>query len=300
MDRRRMCPHCRAFISRDERVCPYCDVRVSSGTSPLSAGEAIAGLIPEHAFTTFLLLLINGVVWTASVIISRQAGNAGALMAIDGQTLVLLGAKYSPLIQGSGQWWRLITAGFLHGGAAHILMNSWAMFDLGRQVDIVYGSARYLVYYFVGTLTGFWFSLLFSSGSLSVGASAGLFGLLGAMIAVGFLSKTGLAQQIRADYMRYAGYSLIFGGITMFFDWLRIDNMAHVGGLVGGFCAAMIAGLPRPVIPARERMWKLAAWICVLVTVLSFVRMAGYYEVMTRAPRRPLAPVVRPAPAERL
>ena len=277
MDRRRMCPNCRAFISSDDRVCQYCGNTIK----PKSAidGDVLSSLIPEHAYTTFVLLLINGAMWTASIIISRKMGNPNALMSIDGHTLIMLGGKSNQYIRGFGQWWRLITAGFLHGGAMHILMNSWAMFDLGRQVDMVYGSARYLVFYFVGTVTGFWFSYLFSSGSLSVGASAGLFGLIGAMIAVGSLSKTAFAQEVRSDYLRYAGYSFLFGALAMFMNWLRIDNMAHLGGLIGGFCTAYIAGLPRPVIPVKERMWKLAAWICVLMTILSFVRMVQFYEL---------------------
>jgi rhomboid protease GluP len=301
MERRRMCPNCRAFISRDDRVCQYCGVSLSKSSSPAVSGDLLAGLIPEHAFTTFVLLLINGVVWTASIIISRQAGHGDALMSIDGQTLVLLGAKFTPYIRNAGQWWRLVTAGFLHGGALHILMNSWAMFDLGRQVDVVYGSARYLVFYFIGTITGFWFSVMFSPQSLSVGASAGLFGLLGAMIAVGFLSNSAMAREIRSSYMRFAGYSLLFGVLTMFGGPLRIDNMAHIGGLVGGFGAAMIAGLPRPVIPMKERMWKLAAWICVLITILSFVRMVQFFELMNRTPMiAPRPAVTRELPSERL
>ena len=54
-----------------------------------------------------------------------------------------------------GQWWRLVTAGFLHGGLFHILMNSWVLFDLGAQVEQVYGARRMLVFYFVSTVGGF-------------------------------------------------------------------------------------------------------------------------------------------------
>ena len=80
-----------------------------------------------------------------------------------------------------GEWWRLLTAGFLHGGLFHILMNSWVLFDLGAQVEEIYGTSRYLVFYFIATVTGFLASAVFS-GALSIGASAGIFGLIGAMI----------------------------------------------------------------------------------------------------------------------
>src|SRR5882724_1576135 len=116
MDRRRMCPNCRAFISSDDRQCQYCGVSLQSPAKTKLASSSGEGLIPEHAFTTFMLLLVNGAMWAISIILSRQAGNAEALMDIDGETLVLLGAKFTPYIRDAGQWWRLVTAGFLHGG----------------------------------------------------------------------------------------------------------------------------------------------------------------------------------------
>ena len=67
-----------------------------------------------------------------------------------------------------GQWWRLITAGFLHGGILHILMNSWVLFDLGAEVEQIYGTSRLIVFYFVSTVTGFW-------ASSHIGACVGRF-----------------------------------------------------------------------------------------------------------------------------
>src|SRR5258708_5529354 len=103
MDRRRMCPNCRAFISSDDKQCQYCGFKLQSAaqTRVSSNGE---GFIPEHAFTTFMLLLINGAMWAISMMLSRQAGNGEALMNIDGETLVLLGAKYTPSIRIDGEW----------------------------------------------------------------------------------------------------------------------------------------------------------------------------------------------------
>ena len=297
MDRRRMCPNCRAFISSDDRQCQYCGVALQSvAQTKLRASSGGEGFIPEHAFTTFILLLINAAMWAISMILSSQAGNEHALMNIDGETLVLLGAKFTPYIRGAGQWWRLITAGFLHGGLLHIAMNGWAMLSIGRQVDMVYGSARYLIIFFAGTAGGFWMSLMFSPASLSVGASAGLCGLVGSMIAVGFLSKSQVAASLRQGYLQYAGFVVVLGALTSFGGGLRIDNMAHIGGLGAGFAAAMIVGLPMPVIPARERLWTLAAWICVLLTVFSFFQMVMFF---TRMHQAPLIPPASPAPKVR-
>src|ERR1035437_3996844 len=112
-----------------------------------------------------------------------RAGNGDALWNIDIRTLVEFGAKFNMGLA-NGEWWRLVTAGFLHGGLLHILMNSWVLFDLGAQVEEVYGANRLLVFYFLSTASGFLASAWWSP-VLSVGASAGVFGLIGAMIALG-------------------------------------------------------------------------------------------------------------------
>ena len=93
----------------------------------------------------------------------------------------------------SGEWWRLVTAGFLHGGLMHILMNSWVLFDLGAQVEEMYGSSRMLVIYFVST-RGRLLSQHAVEPGPSVGASAGLFGLIGAMIALGVRHRNALGD----------------------------------------------------------------------------------------------------------
>jgi len=155
-------------------------------------GEILGGLIPHTHFTTAMILLINFGLFAATVIYGMRAGHADALWGIDGLTLFAFGAKYREAMVLDGQWWRLVTAGFLHGGLLHIAMNSWVLFDLGAQVEESYGSSRFLVFYFVSTVFGFLASFWFSN-SLSVGASAGLMGLIGAMIALGVRgeSRTG-------------------------------------------------------------------------------------------------------------
>ncbi len=96
-----------------------------------------------------------------------------------------------------GQWWRLVTAGFLHGGVLHILMNSWVLFDLGAEVETFYGTSRLIVFYFVSTVTGFAASSHINGGHFSVGSSAGIFGLIGAMLAFGFTDRSSLGMQVK-------------------------------------------------------------------------------------------------------
>src|SRR3954465_9135098 len=155
METRRMCPHCRAFITTGDRVCPYCNEPVAARQVERSSGPILGGMIPHAGYLTVLILMINSGLYLATAIYSNNAGQGGNFMNLDGRTLLIFGAKYGPLLA-MGQWWRLLTAGFLHGGILHILMNSWVLFDLGAQVEELYGGARMLVVYFVATIVGFY------------------------------------------------------------------------------------------------------------------------------------------------
>jgi rhomboid protease GluP len=229
-------------------------------------GEILGGLIPQARFTTILILVINFALYGATWLYSQNTG-----LRFD-QVLAVFGAKL-PLRYMRGEWWRLITAGFLHGGLLHILMNSWVLFDLGAEAEAAYGTARMLIYYFAGTVFGFLASTWWSP-ALSIGASAGIFGLIGAMIAYGIREKTALGSAIKSLYIRWAIYGLLMG----FLPFFRVDNAAHLGGLAAGFVTAYVF----PVARART-MWlqpvvRVVAAICVLLTLGAFVMMAR--EVM--------------------
>ena len=257
-----MCSNCRAFIATSDRVCPYCDAKVGPrAIDARSPGQILGGLIPQARFTTVLILLINFALFAATYLYSDKTG-----LSFD-QTLALFGAKL-PLPYMQHEWWRVITAGFLHGGWLHILMNSWVLFDLGAEVEAAYGTSRMLIFYFVSTAAGFTLSAL-RSPALSIGASAGIFGLIGAMIAFGINEKTPLGSAVRSLYVRWAIYGLLMGLLPMF----SIDNWAHIGGLAAGFVTAFIFPAPRARTMAREPLVRACAAICVLLTVGAFAMM---------------------------
>jgi rhomboid protease GluP len=227
--------------------------------------EILGGLIPHARFTTVVILLINAGFYLAMMVFSAKMNLGGGLMSMDGETLFAFGAKYRAAIN-AGQWWRFITAGFLHGGLLHIGMNSWAMFDLGTHCEQEFGTARYIVFYIFSTVTGYLASFYWSN-SLSVGASAGIFGLIGAMIAMGIRDKSAYGAAVKSAYGRWAVYGLIMG-----FVFSYTDNAAHIGGIAGGFALAYVAGTPS-LRPEREMVWKILAWIAVGVTVYSVFLM---------------------------
>ena len=272
-----MCPDCRAFISTSDKVCPYCGVKLGPRVADLrNPADALGGLIPAARFTTVMILLVNFGLYLVTTISSMKAGNQSAFLGIDGQTLVLFGAKFTPRILLLGEWWRLVTAGFLHGGLFHILMNSWVLFDLGTTVEQFYGTRRMLTIYFVSTITGFLLSAYWSPAGISVGASAPLFGLIGAMIALGVRDRTSLGAAIKGMFVRWAIYGLVFGLL-----FPMIDNAAHIGGLAGGFVIGYLAGTPLLVENGREKMWKWAAYASVALTVVCFALMLAAFQNLT-------------------
>ena len=274
MDSRRMCPHCRAFITIDDRICPYCHEEVGPRAADVRhATSVIGGFIPHARFNTMLILLINFGLYIATVIFSMKAGRGNG-MDLDSETLIIFGAKVG-LGFVHGQWWRLVTAGFLHGGLFHILMNSWVLFDLGAQVEEIYGPSRMWVIYFLGSCSGFLLSAWWNPAP-SIGASAGLCGLIGAMIALGIRHRNPMGQAIRGMYVRWAVYILLMGLLPFF----NIDNAAHMGGLVGGFCIGYIAETPGRQGSSGEGLWRAAAWFCVILTVVSFVKWWMWFSLV--------------------
>jgi rhomboid protease GluP len=249
METRRMCPHCRAFINTSDRVCPYCNEPVAprSVERSGSGGGFLAGLTPKAGYLTILILLIN----TGLYLASRY-----------NEDIVTQGVSHPIIFR--GEWYRLVTAGFLHGGLLHILMNSWVLFDLGAQVEEIFGGARMLVIYFVATITGFLVSAFI--GHVSLGASAALFGLVGAMIAVGTRYRGGIGDMIRAVYVRYLIYLLIFSLLP------GVDMAAHIGGLVGGFGVGYVAGRPENYGAPIEKFWKAAAAVAIVITLYCFLQ----------------------------
>jgi rhomboid protease GluP len=265
-----MCAQCRAFITTDDKVCPYCEAPVGArAIDRRDPGALIGGLIPAFHFTTFIILTINAGLYLATVMFSINTGRGGGWMDLDSETLFIFGAKWRAAIL-AGEYWRLVTAGFLHGGAIHIMMNSWVLFDLGAQVEEALGTSRLLIIYFISTITGFGASMYWSD-SLSVGASAGLFGLIGAMIAYGMQSKSAMSSAIRQHYTRWAMYGMAMGFLGVF----AIDNGAHIGGLAGGFGVAYLMGSPSllPHSP-KERLIRLAAGVSLALTAVAFGQLA--------------------------
>jgi rhomboid protease GluP len=162
-----------------------------------------------------------------------------------GQDLVRWGANFGPLTV-SGQWWRLLTCVFIHGGLLHIAFNMWCLWDLGRLAESLYGHWTFAVVYLITGLSSSLVSLAWNPAVLSVGASGAIFGIAGALLASFYLGEFSLPRAAITGTLRsvaiFVGYNLIFGAVIA-----RTDNAAHVGGLVMGLILGAVIAKVAPL-----------------------------------------------------
>ena len=149
------------------------------------------------------------------------------------QRLVDAGALVPVLVRDHGEYWRLVTGGFLHGSVLHIVVNMYSLYVLGRFVETVAGSSRMAVVYAVSLVASGLAVVYFGGASdVTVGASGAIFGLFGALFAVGFkLGRAGIR-------LVQANVSVLALNLIITFTVPGISRWGHVGGLVVGFLVA--------------------------------------------------------------
>jgi rhomboid protease GluP len=268
----RMCSNCRALVERNASVCPFCGEKLRSARARSSPGAPgrILGIIPMPSTATSVVVAVNialyGISWymTASSA-SAQLNPASAMGGISGEVLLRLGAK-SPYIL-VGQWWRLVTAIFLHAGLLHIGLNLWCLFDLGPQVESMFSAPKFIVFYLVAGVAGFLLSLWWSPFGMSVGASGAILGLIGVLIGVSF-HHGHLGKEYRGQLWRWVIYILIFG---LFF---AVDNAAHIGGLATGMLLGYFVPEGEAETRAVQNLWNTLAVFAVVIIAGSFALMA--------------------------
>jgi rhomboid protease GluP len=268
----RMCPHCRALIDRDASVCPFCGERAGPARArgSTSTPGRILGVIPVPTTATSVVAGVTVAVYVISWYMTQNSAaaqlyGAPAMGGISGNVLVRLGAK-APYIW-AGQWWRLVTAIFLHAGLLHIGMNMWCLIDLGPEVESLFCATKFTVLYLVTGVAGFLLSLWWSPFGVSVGASGAILGLIGILIGASF-HHGHLGRDYRRQLWRWVIYIAIFG---IFFS---IDNAAHFGGLITGLALGYFIPEGEPTTRPSENLWNTLAVVCVLIIAGSFVLMA--------------------------
>ena len=273
--RPQICPACGALVGISATRCHVCGTSLRFSLAAFS--KKFSGVFGEHeAPVTTVLLIANfvmlGVSWMA-LAATGGGGGLSILWGLSGETQYRLGMSI-PLqyLILSNEWWRLVTAMFLHGGLLHIGFNMMALMQFGPAIEELYGSARYLfIYVFTGA---FGFLLSAYAGHFSLGASGALLGLVGVMLAV--TSKRG------GSYMRDLRSRLISSVVILFVlgfsGFMAMDNWAHGGGLAAGFVLGKIFADRQPTSVGERRMAYTLGWLAGLVVVASFVLMLVHYR----------------------
>src|SRR5467141_4013335 len=228
--RPKICPACGALVGISATRCHECGTSLRFSLVALS--KKLSGVFGESETpVTSALLVANILMLGVSLVLTMQAGEAGGLhtlFGMSGEASYRLGASHPYGIFVQHQWWRLVTAMFLHSGLIHIGFNMMSLLQLGPALEELYGSARYFFLYIFTGMFGFLVSAAFHNYSL--GASGGLLGLVGAMLAI--TTKRG------GSYMRELRSRLVTSVVILFvlgFSGMGMDNYAHFAGMVAGF-----------------------------------------------------------------
>jgi rhomboid protease GluP len=258
-----LCPSCGVLVGVNDDKCDSCGRR---NPGMWGYAQALRTLGQDFGFVP-LVMGATITLYVLSLLLSR--GELGMGLAPSGRVLYLLGASGAGPVFQFGLWWTVLTAGWLHAGVLHVLFNVLWIRQLGPAVADIYGPARMVIIYVMSGVAGFtlsslagqylwWMPVYFLRGAgLTVGASASIFGLLGATVYYGRRSGSSAASQIGLQYALLMGiFGLIFPGV---------DNYAHAGGFAGGYLVGLVLDPLKP-----ERIDHIViAMVCLMATVVA-------------------------------
>jgi len=266
-----VCASCRSLVGVNDPQCYSCGRRNPGlwGFAPLlrRLGNDL-GFVPMVVYGCSALYLLS------LLLTVKDGGNlmgGGALSILSpGQLATLrLGVSGAVPVFSLGMWWTVLSAGWLHGGVLHILFNMMAFRQLGPPIADLYGGSRMVIIYTVSSACGFLLSSLagyampplplIGGASFTLGASAAIFGLVGALVYYGRRSGSSI---ISGQATSFAVSMFIFGLI-----FPGIDNYAHAGGFAGGY---VMGRWLDPLKPERvDHM--IAAGVCLALTAAAIL-----------------------------
>jgi membrane associated rhomboid family serine protease len=210
----------------------------------------------EATPATYVLIAINAIVFLVEI-----ASGSGGFFSVGITQFVADFALFGPSVA-EGEWYRLLTSGFLHAGIIHIGFNMFLLLILGRLLEPSLGTPRFLVLYFASLLAGSLGALVVEPDALTIGASGAVFGLAGAV----FIIARGRGMDALAGEI---GFLIVFNLLFSFIS-PRISVGGHIGGLIGGaICALIIVAGEKGMFGRNHRPLELAAMVA--VGALAFV-----------------------------
>jgi rhomboid protease GluP len=270
--RMRMCRSCRALIEAGAASCPACGASMR-GVPTGGAGRVLRMLLPGAANLSTALVTANILVALIVISVGGVASGGGllGLMAPRWEALCAFGGRITVAIA-EGQVWRLVTAGYLHGGLIHLVFNCLALSSLGPLIEEAFGARRLFVIYALSGVIAFAASALFSPAPLSVGASGSIFGLLGFAFVYGRFRGGATGRAVSDHLLRW----IVFGAVMIFMP--GIDNAAHVGGLLSGGALGLVLDPGPPRSRALDAGLTILTGALAALTIGSFLLMALSYE----------------------
>jgi len=256
-----LCPNCKRLISSEASHCPYCGVSHPGSwwkNTRLTQGfRDTDQLLKAIIYTNIGIYVLSILLYPRGLDLSI---NPLAMLSPDNRSLLLLGATGTYPIAHLDRWWTLLSANYLHGGILHILFNMFALRYLGYLVIEEYGAYRMFILYTLGGIIGFLISYL-AGVPLTIGASAGICSLIGAVLYFG-KSRGGAYGQI--IFRQIGGWAIgifIFGLLVP-----GINNWGHGGGMLAGVALGFLLGYQER---RKENLsHKLLASACMIVTVV--------------------------------
>ncbi|MEX2107701.1 MAG: rhomboid family intramembrane serine protease [Solirubrobacterales bacterium] len=246
---RPICPECMTPTPVGMR-CPEC----SSQRTKVTRGAVGPGRYDMPA--TFVLIGLNVLAFLAEI------GTGAGGLTSSGSSVVSDFALFGPSVA-EGEWYRLLTCGFLHASLIHIGFNMLLLFLLGRLLEPALGTPRFLVLYFASLLAGSFGAMVLDPNALTLGASGAIFGLAGAT----FIIARGRGMNAIAGEI---GFLIAFNLIFTFAASRFISVGGHLGGLAGGLiCALVIVAGERGMLGPRRLPIEILAMVA--VGVLSIV-----------------------------
>jgi membrane associated rhomboid family serine protease len=224
--------------------CVECVRRFRSQAAPVQSLRRFTG----GPFLTYSIIGVNVVVWLLGILLAPRA-------IFSGSPLASIGGLFGPAVA-QGEWWRLLTSGFLHSGLIHLGLNMVVLYMLGPPLERTLGRLSFASLYLAGLTASALGALLLSPTSLTVGASGAIFALMGATIAG---QRAAGIDPWRSGIIGWVVINLIF---TVAVPGISIGG--HIGGLVGGLVGGWV--LFRPQLRPT-----LAALACTGLAVVFFV-----------------------------
>jgi rhomboid protease GluP len=262
-----VCPSCGSLVGVRDDKCYTCG-RAHPGL--WGFGPALRGLSADFGFGP---LVVGACVtlWVITLLMSGsniRTGNIMSALSPSTEILFLFGASGAVPVFTFNRWWSVLSAGWLHAGLLHIAMNMYWVWQMGPAITDLIGPARTVIIYTVGGIAGFTLSSLaggylpnlpfLHAASFTVGASAPVFGLIGALYHYGRTSSAVVKQQATYIMVQAVVFGLLVPGI---------DNYAHLGGFAGGY---FMSAFLNPL--TRERGdHMIIAVVCLAATAISIV-----------------------------